>query len=160
MKNNYTFFYKSSSPFSNWYMGKFIHNGVEYNCGEQYMMKAKADLFNDDEVGNIIMEQTTPRKQKMLGREVRNFDPIVWDNKCIDIMVEGLISKFEQNEYCMNRLLETGDTMMVEASPTDRIWGIGLSEEDPSVLDETKWRGKNYLGIVLMKVRDELKKRV
>jgi ribA/ribD-fused uncharacterized protein len=158
MTHNFTFFYGSFDPFSNWYQpNKFIHAGVEYNCSEQYMMHKKALLFNDIEVANLIMEQIHPRQQKMLGKEVRGFVKSIWDENCQDIMVEGLISKFTQNERLKQTLLNTGETILVEASPYDKIWGIGLSENDPRALDETKWLGQNLLGKVLMRVRNVIR---
>ncbi len=87
----FTFFYDSTSPFSNWYKKPFSHNGTEYNCSEQYMMHQKALLFKDKEVAELIMEQSEPRKQKMLGREVRDYDNEIWMENCQDIMVDGLM---------------------------------------------------------------------
>lgn len=153
----FTFFYSSSHPFSNWYMQPFIHNGVEYNCSEQYMMHRKALLFKDYDVAEMIMQQGHPRKQKFLGREVRGFDQKTWENKCRPMMVEGLLSKFKQDTYCLTTLLDTGDSTIVEASPYDTIWGIGLAEDDPRAQNPKQWRGTNWLGEVLMKVRDELR---
>lgn len=138
-------------------MQPFIHNGVEYNCSEQYMMHRKALLFKDYDVAEMIMQQGHPRKQKFLGREVRGFDQKTWENKCRPMMVEGLLSKFKQDTYCLTTLLDTGDSTIVEASPYDTIWGIGLAEDDPRAQNPKQWRGTNWLGEVLMKVRDELR---
>jgi len=157
MTHNFIFFWANASPFSNWYKSKFTHNGVQYNCSEQYMMHMKALMFNDTEVAELIMEQKDPRKQKFLGRQVRNFDQNVWLEKCQDIMVDGLISKFTQNPAILGTLLNTDDKIIVEASPYDTIWGIGLSEDNPDALDQSKWRGQNLLGIVLMRARDEIR---
>lgn len=157
MTTQFTFFYSSSHPFSNWYMLPFIHNGIEYNCSEQYMMHKKALLFKDYDVAEMIMQQGHPRKQKFLGREVRGFDQKTWERECRPMMVEGLKSKFSQDTYCLTTLLDTGDTVIVEASPYDTIWGIGLSEDDPKAQNPEQWRGTNWLGEVLMKVRDELR---
>jgi len=154
MTHNFTFFYSASHPFSNWYMCPFVHNGKQFNCSEQYMMYKKAMLFKDYEVAEMIMEQGHPYKQKFLGRQVRGFDANEWNAKCKDIMVEGLVSKFIQDTYCLNTLLNSGDTIIVEASPTDKIWGIGLSEDDPRATDPSQWRGTNWLGEVLMRTRD------
>jgi len=157
MTQNFTFFYESTSPFSNWYMSHFVHNSCQYNCSEQYMMHMKAKIFKDHDVADLIMEQSHPRKQKFLGRQVRNFDNNIWMEKCQDVMVEGLISKFTQDTYCLNALLDTDDTVIVEASPVDKVWGIGLAANHPDAKDPTKWLGKNLLGVVLMKTRDEIK---
>jgi len=118
----------------------------------------KALMFGDDEVASLIMKSKDPYEQKKLGREVRGFDKRLWDAKCKPIMVEGLVSKFSQDEYCKKTLLETNDKIIVEASPTDRIWGIGLAEDDPRALNKNTWRGTNWLGEVLMQARDKLRK--
>lgn len=160
MTSKFTFFWGSDSPFSNWYMSSFIHEGREYNCSEQYMMYKKAMLFKDFDVADMIMEQAHPRKQKFLGRQVRGFDESTWMAKCEDIMVPGLISKFLQDTYCLNTILDSGDSILVEASPYDKIWGIGMAEDDPRATNPSKWEGKNLLGNVLMKVRDEIRRGV
>lgn len=118
------------------------------------MMHQKALLFNDLEVAKLIMQQKSPFKQKFLGRQVRGFNLRIWENKCQTIMVDGLVSKFAQDEYSLNELINTGDREIVEASPTDKIWGIGLGIDDKNILAKSKWKGKNLLGIVLMKTRD------
>lgn len=157
MTQEFTFFYESDSPFSNWYPQPFVHLGMQYNCSEQYMMYKKARLFNDIDVGEMIMEQSDPRKQKFLGRQVRGYDDAVWMANCQEIMVPGLVSKFTQDSYSLQCLLDTGDTTIVEASPYDNIWGIGLAKNDPRAIDPTRWKGRNLLGIVLMKARDEIR---
>lgn len=124
------------------------------------MMYKKAMLFKDFDVADMIMEQTHPRKQKFLGRQVRGFDESVWMAKCEDIMVPGLVSKFLQDTYCLNTILDSGDSVLVEASPYDKIWGIGMAEDDPRATDPSKWKGKNLLGKVLMRVRDEIRRGV
>ena len=136
----------------------FIHNGKEFNCGEQFMMYKKAMLFKDYDVADMIMTQSNPRNQKFLGRQVCNFVEAEWNAVCKPTMVEGLTSKFMQDTYSLTTLLDTGDTIIVEASPTDRIWGVGLAENDPLILDPTKWRGTNWLGDVLMEVRDVIRR--
>ena len=158
MSHNFVFFYGSTSPFSNWYLHQFTHDNQQYNCSEQYMMHKKALLFNDYDVADMILKEKAPRNQKFLGREVRGFDDKIWTAQCRDIMVEGLISKFTQDTYSMNTLLDTGDKILVEASPTDTIWGIGLGRDDPGALDQTTWQGQNLLGITLMQVRDAIRK--
>jgi len=152
--SGFTFFWQSESPFSNWHPSPFTHDGVQYNCSEQYMMHQKALLFGDTEVAQLIMETDSPRAQKMLGREVRNFDPKVWSENCISIMVDGCLSKFEQNPALGAQLLATGKTAVVEASPYDKVWGIGMTADDPRATDPTQWEGQNLLGHVLMEVRD------
>lgn len=119
----------------------------------------KALAFNDHEVAKLIMESNEPYVQKALGREVRGFVKDVWDDICEDLVVDGLVSKFTQNKYLEKFILDTGDTILVEASPSDKIWGIGLAEDDPRALDETQWRGKNLQGKALMRARDIIRGR-
>jgi len=121
------------------------------------MMYKKARLFKDIDVAEMIMEQTSPRKQKFLGRQVRGYDDATWMAECENIMVPGLVSKFTQDSYSLQCLLDTGDTTIVEASSYDNIWGIGLAKNDPRAIDPTRWKGRNLLGIVLMKARDEIR---
>jgi ribA/ribD-fused uncharacterized protein len=117
----------------------------------------KAMMFKDYDVAEMIMQQGHPYKQKFLGRQVRGFSEPIWLAKCKPMMVEGLKSKFMQDTYCLNTLLDTGNTIIVEASPTDKLWGSGLAEDDPGSQDPTLWPGKNWLGEVLMEVRDEIR---
>lgn len=156
----FKFFWQTASPFSNWYKSKFEHNGVIYSCAEQYMMHMKALAFGDSEVAALIMESNDPRAHKMLGREVRNFDPDMWTSICKELMVDGLVSKFLQDSTCLTALLNSGDAILAEASPYDKIWGIGLVESDPRATDPSKWPGQNLLGVVLMDVRDVIRRRV
>ena len=145
--------------YSNWEPSPFVWNGMEFNCGEQYMMCHKAKMFEDWGTLLRIMETSDPGTQKKLGRTVKGFDQAKWEEKCIDIMVEGLLCKFEQNPKMKEELLATGDRIIAEASPVDKIWGIGLAENDSRCLDVNTWQGKNYLGVVLMKVRELLKEK-
>lgn len=156
MNKKYCFFWSSRSPFSNWHSAKFIENGIEYNCTEQYMMYQKAILFDDIETANKILSEVSPRNQKRLGRLVKNFDKDVWDKHCMQIVYNGNKLKFTQNPYLLKQLLNTKDLKMVEASPYDRIWGIGMSKEEAELVDESQWRGQNLLGKVLTKLRDDL----
>jgi predicted NAD-dependent protein-ADP-ribosyltransferase YbiA (DUF1768 family) len=135
MTQKFTFFWESDSPFSNWYPQSFDHEGHRYNCSEQYMMYKKAMLFKDIDVAEMIMEQAHPRKQKF-------------------IMVPALVSKFTQDTYSLNCMLDTGDSIIVEASPYDKVWGIGMTQNDPRATDPTQWDGQNLLGVVLMKARE------
>ena len=156
MTQQFTFFWANGSSFSNWHRSRFVHNGIEYNTSEQYMMHMKAKLFEDAETAALIMKEKDPRKQKALGRQVRNFDQAEWEANAVDIMVSGLISKFVQNPVMRQELLNTGDTIIAEASPYDTVWGIGLAEDDPRAQDQSQWLGKNLLGVALMEVRDVL----
>ena len=120
-------------------------------------MYKKALLFKDIDVAEMIMEQSHPRKQKFLGRQVRGYDDAIWMANCQDIMVPGLVSKFTQDSYSLQCLLDTEDSIIVEASPYDKVWGIGMKKNDPRATDPTQWEGQNLLGIVLMKARDIIK---
>ena len=150
-------FYKSSNCFSNWFRCHFDVQRVYYNSSEQWMMAEKARLFHDREIEKKIMSSKSPREQKKLGRKIRGFRENVWQAHRLDIMVRGLMSKFSQNLDLKRTLLATGDREIVEASPHDRIWGVGLAENDPRINDKSKWKGLNLLGISLMCVRQTLR---
>ena len=150
----YTFFY--GGLFSQWYRSVFEHQGVTYCTAEQYMMAGKARLFGDKEILAKILATNNPYKQKSLGRKVKNFDVDVWNAISRDIVYEGSYAKYDQNSGLKEQLFNTAGTVLVEASPTDCLWGIGLAEGDPRCEDENQWRGVNWLGEVLTKVRDDL----
>ncbi|MNH98781.1 Swarming motility protein YbiA [compost metagenome] len=152
----FTYFYRSGSPFSQWYPCYFIVDEHTFNCAEQYMMYAKALLFRDEETAMQILRARTPREQKELGRKVSGFNDTGWNKHCRDIVYQGNREKFLQNEELLQLLLDTKGTTLVEASPTDRIWGVGLSEDDPRIRSRSSWRGSNWLGEVLTKLRDDL----
>lgn len=155
--SKYTFFWRNKSPFSNWYPSTFVCHGITFTRGEQYMMYCKAMMFGDQEIADKILATDDPKLQKDLGRMVKNYDEFTWARKREDIMVVGLYEKFNQIPKLRQALLDTGTTTIVEASPYDCIWGIGLEESHPDAQDESKWRGQNLLGKVLMRVRDKLK---
>jgi ribA/ribD-fused uncharacterized protein len=153
MKDDFVFFWGSSSPFSNWHPAEFIVDGVKYNCSEQYMMVQKAIMFKDDETAVKVMETTNPREQKALGRQVRGFNAERWLSEALEIVTEGLVFKFGSSQLLYEALMATGDKIIVEASPIDKIWGIGLSASDPRAWDQSTWEGTNLLGQALMKAR-------
>lgn len=153
----FLFFYGSASAFSNWFPCTFTIDNVTYSSSEQYMMHQKALFFNDVETADAIMKTNAPWVQKVLGRSVRGFNRLKWTAVCKDIVVKGLVAKFDQNKDIKNILLETGGRIIVEASAFDRIWGIGLCIDDPKITDTSAWRGSNLLGISLMETRDILK---
>jgi ribA/ribD-fused uncharacterized protein len=155
--DKFTFFYQNRSPFSNWYPSKFTVDNLEFTRGEQFMMYCKAILFGDTGIASKIMMTDDPRKHKDLGREVKNYSDSKWAQYRFDIMTKGLYEKFSQNEKLKQALLDTGDTIIAEASPTDKIWGIGLTADDPRATDMDAWPGQNLLGKVLMKVRGSLR---
>jgi len=154
----FIFFWGNESPFSNWHKASFEVDGFEYNCSEQYMMHHKALLFDDQEIANKIMQTKSQGKQKALGRMVKNFDAQIWEDKCKEIVYDGCRAKFLQNENLLKYLLKSKGKTLVEASPVDAIWGIGLAANDPRAQSRHTWRGKNWLGEVLTQLRDDLLK--
>ena len=139
--------------FSQWYPSKFIVGGKEYQYAEQFMMAKKAELFNDTEILYQIMTSSNPQTIKKLGREVKHFDPAVWNEKKFEIVVQGNLAKFSQNPELHDFILSTGSKILVEASPYDKIWGIGMNENSQDVIFPERWKGQNLLGFALMKVR-------
>lgn len=156
MNEQFTFFYKSDHPFSQWYMSDFEIDGIAFNCAEQYMMYAKAQLFEDQEMAEKILAATNPEKHKAYGRLVKHFDNAIWNQEAKKIVYKANYAKFTQNPNLKKFLLKTSGTTLVEASRLDTIWGIGLDEQDPARFDRTQWLGKNWLGKVLTKLRDDL----
>lgn len=155
-----------TASFGNWTICPFdiTYQGqkAKVNCSEQGMMFCKAILFNDHVAATKILAAKDPRKQKALGRTVRNFHQAVWDKEALGIMILVLTAKFEQNQDYAEGLLATGDKLLVEASVQDNLWGVGLSAQQCIDVgeDPTKWKGKNWLGHALMSVRGILKKGV
>lgn len=139
--------------FSQWYPSKFVVEGKEYLFAEQFMMARKAELFKDIETFGKIMTASDPRTIKKLGREVKNFDPVKWNENKFEIVVQGNFAKFTQDNDLQEFLISTGNKILVEASPYDKIWGIGMDEKSPYVIFPDKWKGQNLLGFALMKVR-------
>jgi len=154
MEEQFTFFW--SGPFSNWHQAPFQIGTVWYNCSEQYMMAEKARMFGDGETLQKIMNTADPSDQKRYGREVKGFDKDKWDALAMDIVYKGCYAKFTQNSKLKQFLLNTVGTTMVEASPKDIIWGIGLDKTNPLCFNRDTWRGTNWLGIVLTKVRESI----
>lgn len=158
----YLFFYghnpnKSNTHiFSQWFPCKFSgDNGVEYQSCEQYMMAQKALLFNDMVIYNKIMKSKSPKTAKALGRKVKNFNEDMWKAHREDIVKQGNLYKFSQNPELKKILLATGDKQLVEASPYDRIWGIGFKKSNALKVDQSEW-GDNLLGKALVAVRTQL----
>lgn len=146
----------TDSCLSQWYPCEFKEEGVTYTSAEQYMMAEKARLFADEEMREEIIRTNDPETCKRLGRKVRNFDKEIWDKNKMDIVEHGNLLKFTQNPQLREFLLSTGDKVLVEASPVDCIWGIGIGKNNPDALDPSKWRGENLLGFALMGVRNDI----
>lgn len=148
----------TKSCFSQWFPIRFEENGIVYKTAEHYMMAGKARLFNDDEILEKVLCSETPNEAKSLGRKVKNFDPKLWDKHKYDIVKKANLLKFSQNQKFEEFLLSTNDKILVEASPYDKIWGIGMLESDPRAQNPLLWDGENLLGFALMEVRDELRR--
>jgi ribA/ribD-fused uncharacterized protein len=164
---NFTYFWKNRSPFTQWYPSKF--RGIvpvkenfsifTFTRCEQYMMYRKAAIFGDWEIADLIMETDHPSLHLELGRKVKQFDLNKWNAVAKDIVYDGNLLKFSQNESLKATLFETSGTTLVEASPNDTVWGIGLSQDDPRALSRSTWLGTNWLGEALTEVRNNLMKK-
>ena len=146
----------SETCFSQWWTCRFVVEGVAYSCAEQFMMAEKARMFNDSEMLEKILSARSPKEMKAYGRAVRNFDQDQWKAACYDIVKRGNLAKFSQNPQLWAFLKTTRKRIIVEASPRDRIWGIGMGKSNPDAEIPVKWRGTNLLGFALTEVRDEL----
>lgn len=133
----------------------FVVDGVTFRTAEHWMMAEKARLFHDDEAVEHILKAATPQAAKAAGRAVRGFSEDRWAAARYQIVVAGNLAKFSQHED-LGRFLTSGDRVLVEASPLDRIWGIGLAEDDKRAMSPSRWPGLNLLGFALMEVRDQL----
>jgi len=164
-KFKYLFFWGHTPPadgsvnqscLSQWWMSSFEIDGTEYSCTEQFMMAEKARLFGDVEMLAAIMQAKHPKEMKAFGRSVGNFDKNVWESRCYEIVKRGTIAKFSQNPQLWDYLKSTKNRILVEASPRDRIWGIGMGKSNPNAENPLQWRGRNLLGFALTEARDEL----
>ena len=138
---------------SQWWDEKFIVDGITYPSAEHYMMAQKAKLFGDKPTYQKILSVPHPSVAKRFGRTVVGFDETVWTQNRYDIVIRGNEAKFTQNEVLKKFLLNTHTRILVEASPVDKIWGVGLAENDQRIYHPEKWRGLNLLGFALMEVR-------
>lgn len=168
-----THFFFLNGPFSQWHPCVFsapLADGEaarSFNCAEQYMMAAKARLFGDAETLERIMAvdqqrdwREAPKAHKALGRLVRGFDAETWDAGAREIVFRGNLAKFGQAEPLRKYLKATGDLILVEGAHYDPIWGVGLAWNDPLIADPANWRGRNWLGEALMRVRTALSSQV
>jgi ribA/ribD-fused uncharacterized protein len=144
------------SCFSQWFPSPFVVDGERFPTAEHFMMHGKAMVFGDVEAAKRILSVDDPSNVKALGREVKGFDSARWETHRFEIVVNGNRAKFSQHEELKRFLLSTGASVIVEASPHDTIWGIGLKQSDDDAQDARRWRGLNLLGFALMKVRAEL----
>jgi ribA/ribD-fused uncharacterized protein len=166
MTNTHVYFY--TNVFSNWYSTKDIKSqfidkitGLTWNNTEEAFMFYKARFFGDSETVNKICfhsnERKHPSEVKFLGRQVKNYNDKDWSCVRLGYMTYVNYLKFTQNDDFKKALLDTGDRILVEASPVDKVWGVGLAEKDDLILDEKNWMGQNLLGKALMEVRELVK---
>lgn len=141
---------------SNWYHSRFSVNGIIFSSMEQYMMYCKASCFHDDSIATRIFATADVAEIKALGRLVKNYNENHWNGVRQIAVYEGLCAKFSQNEDLKAQLLSTGNAVLAECAVNDRIWGIGLSLQNPDRFDRSKWKGQNLLGYTLMMVRQKL----
>jgi ribA/ribD-fused uncharacterized protein len=142
---------------SQWWPASFSIDGQTYPTAEHYMMAQKAKLFGDDQAYGNILSAPSPSEAKALGRRVSGFDENLWIAQRFPIAVRGNTAKFEQNPELKDWLINTENLVLVEASPVDTVWGIGLAASDERALDPRTWRGLNLLGFALMQARAALK---
>ena len=141
---------------SQWYEAVFEIDGIRYPTAEHYMMAEKARLFNDKESLERILKSEHPCDAKNIGRSVKGYQEIIWKKNRFDIVIRANSAKFSQNKLLSEFLNNTGDNILVEASPEDVIWGIGMEQNNLDADDPVKWRGLNLLGFALMEVRIEI----
>ncbi|MFB7474628.1 NADAR family protein [Kitasatospora sp. NPDC056184] len=142
---------------SQWWPGHpFTVDGVAYATAEHWMMAGKARMFGDERTLARILTAPGPGEAKKLGRQVRNFDDTTWTAGRFELVVEGNVAKFGGHEELRGYLLSTRQRVLVEASPLDRIWGIGLGADHESARRPAEWRGQNLLGFALMEARARL----
>ncbi len=145
------------SCLSQWFERDFQYKNVKYLTAEHWMMAEKAKLFKDDNSLKLILNSKTAKDAKALGRKVRGFDIPTWTSCCESIMKNGIYLKFKQNKDLREYLNSTGNKILVEASPYDNIWGIGMKNGDNGIENPNNWKGLNLLGYALMEVRDKLR---
>lgn len=150
----YYFFYQNCELSQFWKCEFTYRDGLRFSSAEQYMQYKKAEFFGDREAAANILANANPLYCKRMGRWVKGFDAAVWEKESVKVVREGTRLKFGGNKNLMKALTRTGDRKIVEASPSDAIWGIGMSINDPGIEDEKNWKGKNLLGEILTEFRD------
>lgn len=143
--------------FSQWAEFPFTIEGITYKTAEHWMMAHKALLFGDQVIFDKIINANKPAEAKELGRQIAGYDDLIWNEKKFDIVKLGNIHKFSQHPLLAEYLLSTAPRILVEASPVDPIWGIGMASDHKDINHINAWRGQNLLGFALMEVRDFLK---
>ncbi|WP_329221502.1 NADAR family protein [Streptomyces sp. NBC_01485] len=146
-----------ASCLSQWWPSPFVVDGVAYATAEHWMMAGKARLFADPEAERRALAAGSPAQAKKEGRLVRGFDEATWERERFRIVVEGSTHKFASDPALRAFLLGTGRRVLVEASPMDRVWGIGMAADDEAAMNPQRWRGANLLGFALMEARERLR---
>jgi ribA/ribD-fused uncharacterized protein len=146
----------SKSCFSQWYDSPFESETKSFSTAEHYMMYQKAMLFGDIAAAQKVLLAGSPGEAKSIGREVLGFNESIWQQRRIAIVVNANLAKFRSHPALREYLLNTGQRVLVEASPVDKIWGVGLAADDVAIEDPQLWKGQNLLGFALMQVRDQL----
>lgn len=141
---------------SQWWPAEFTVEGHRFADAEHYMMWRKARLFGDLDISERVLASRHPGQAKQLGRRVDGFDEEVWRRHRVSIVVDGNRAKFTQDDRLRDYLVGTGQRVLVEASPIDRVWGSGLARDHPDAARPENWPGANLLGFALMRVRHEL----
>jgi ribA/ribD-fused uncharacterized protein len=146
----------SKSCFSQWYPAAFSIDGIDYPTAEHYMMAEKARLFGDQIMADKILKAGSPGAAKKFGRLVQGFEDETWNQHRFEIVCRANLAKFTQNPDMGQFLINTGHKILVEASPFDRIWGIGMAASHDHSHNPRLWKGLNLLGYALMVVREQL----
>ena len=149
----------TKSCLSQWWVADFVVAGITYRSTEHWMMAEKARLFADEDALARILAAKSPAEAKKLGREIQGFEPDAWETHKVEIVRAGNKHKFGQHKNLAEFLLSTNDRVLVEASPVDTIWGIGLAADSVDAENPAGWQGPNLLGFILMEVRDQLRRR-
>ena len=144
------------SCLSHWWPSSFVVDGVTYASAEHFMMAEKARLFGDTVAQEKIIAATSPSEAKRLGREIEGFDQETWNQARFEVVICGNLHKFGQNKDLRTFLMATGPRVLVEASPLDPLWGIGLTSADVRSRNPEEWKGQNLLGFALMEARERL----
>lgn len=153
---DFVLFFSAQDVFSQWHPSPFTVKGKVFSTAEHYMMYCKACLHGDTQTAALILQSKTPKEAKALGRKVSPFNPALWDKKSTSYVRQASLAKFRQNAGLRSELLKHAGKRFVEASPYDKIWGVGLRETDDRILEPSNWQGRNLLGEVLTIVANEL----
>lgn len=133
--------------------------GKRYESGEQWMMSCKAWLMGDLETLKAIHDIRNPKEAKALGRRIKPFDAKLWEKAGEAAVIAGSIAKFTSSERMRQEILDTGDLMLVEGSPFDSLWGIGIDWREKAAEDPAQWKGRNLLGKCLVAAREVIASR-